>query len=165
MIDWINNLSGQFRDSGYAALTTFVMSLLALVVATASWVSSGRSNRRIIKIEEERDKERRTESKMARLIAQIVREPSQTSKTPHHYLEISNAGDSAASDIRVLLDGKPCSQHPTFVQGGNTIAVIGAKASARFMLAPALSIPLPNHVEITWNDDAGVDRKYETSLT
>jgi heme exporter protein D len=156
LLDW-------FGEAGHAAFAAFAVALGSLVVAMVDLVKSSRTQKRLLTIEEQRERDRLAETQKARLTARIVKEPSRN-RTPNYYLEIANNGEGEAREIRVTLDGAPVMEHRSVVMTGTDITQIGVRSSARYMLAPTQAIRLPRTVELAWVDDSGEPGHYRTTL-
>lgn len=155
-----------FDDAGNAALAAVAVSLVSVVVAVVALRKSSRTQRRLLEIEEQREQDRVSETRKARLVAQIVREePAPGQKTRNFYLEITNLGQSPAHDIDVSLDDGSVLDHPTMLQRTEEVRQVGSKSSFRYMLAPHMSARLPQNIKIAWQDDSGEPGHYETTLT
>ena len=156
-LDW-------FDDTGNAALAAVAVSFVSVVVSLIALRKSSTTQRRLLEIEEKREHDRVSETRRARFVARIVREPGQN-RTPNFYLEIENLGQSPAHDIDVSLDGAPVLKHPTMLQRTEEVQQVGPQSSFRYMLAPHSSARLPQSIQIAWADDSGERGKYETTLT
>jgi hypothetical protein len=86
--------------------------------------------RRLVEIEESRDKDRQKAISKAQLRASIENHGR------HNYrLVIENAGNSEARNVRIKMDGKPINEHPSSVAGDHEINLIGPHSQATRMLA------------------------------
>ncbi|MCH9034329.1 MAG: hypothetical protein IID42_07475 [Planctomycetes bacterium] len=158
VLDW-------FDDSGNAALAAVVVSTVAVIVSVVALRKSNKTQRRLLEIEEQREQDRISVTRKARVVARIVREePSSGRKTTSFYLEIENLGQSPAHDIDVSLDDGPVLKHPTMLQKTEEVRQVGPHSSFRYMLAPHSSARLPQSIKIAWEDDSGEPSHYETTL-
>ena len=152
-----------FRDSGYAAFTALALSAIAIVLSLISLLSSRRSNRRLIQIEEARDNAAQTASDSAVLRGHLVRAPSANGRSTNTALIIDNTGDGTARDIVMLLDAVPAAKHGAFMSG-NDFDLLGPQSSKRCSLAITSHSPTPTRIEISWTDDTGERKTYESTL-
>ena len=146
-------------ESGYAAFTSFGISVLSLIVAFCAWLSSSKANRRLIEIEEGRDREAERSEAKARLVAAIIN-PARHS----YHLEIRNEGSGQARGIKVTLDGNDVLQHPAVRKGQEVVTSLGPRSSFRYILAPSLSTRNPSEILIEWSDGSGDSGRYESHL-
>lgn len=170
-----------FGDAGHAALAACVVSILALVVSVLAWVTSWRTQKRQVEIEEAREQDRVLQARKAILVARIVREQraesrttlefgrrdthSSTTYSTYFHLEIENKGMAPARDISVALDGGPLCDHPSYVPEQPEVRLVGPQSAFRYELAPSFAARLPSAISIRWSDDSGEPGKYETTLT
>jgi len=154
----MKDLIQEWASPGYAAFASCVIAMLSLLVAVVALLYGNRLGRRIVAIEEQRDKERQLQQQRARLVASVC----QADRSSYH-LVIHNAGESAATNIRMQLDGAEPSTHPTFPD--QTLAtVLGPSASKGYFLAPSMSHSLPKSIRLQWCDDSGEDGYFESHL-
>jgi len=151
-----------FRDGGHAALAACAVSVLALVVSILAWVTSWRTQKRQVAIEDARELDRIAQTRKAQLVARIVREP------PVHptsfYLEVENKGTALARDVSITLDRTPVLGHAALMEGQEEVTCVGRLSLFRYGLY-APSCPYPRSIRITWSDDSGEPGLYETTLT
>lgn len=166
ILDW-------FDDAGNAALAAVTVSVVSALVSFASVVvavialrKSNRTQKRLLEIEEQREQDRVSETRKARLVAEIVREEFPLSPSSKRtFLEIENLGQSEAREIDVALDNGPATAHPTMLRRTEEIRHVGPQSSFRYTLAPDNATPLPKNVVIEWSDDSGERGRYESTLT
>ena len=151
-----------FRDSGYAAFTTFALSAVAIALSVMSLISSRRSNRRLIQIEEARDNAARRSSKSAILRGHLVRESNSNGRSAT-VLVVDNTGDGTARNIAMLLDGEPAADHRAFLRE-NDFEVLGPRSTKRCQLAITSHSPSPTQIQISWTDGTGESKTYESTL-
>jgi hypothetical protein len=148
-----------------------IVSIVALVVSLASvivaWRTShhqrrlqGRQNElqeRLVELETARERDRLRQARSAQLLASIERVEKGKPHVPRtdYFLKIVNHGQAAARDIRILLDGKPMSEHPLIIRGEPELAKLGPGAESRSYLAFTMGSDRVFDVRVTWNDEAG----------
>jgi hypothetical protein len=116
--------------------------------------------KRLLEIEEAREKERQQVTRKAQLSAHIE-EYGRNS----HRLVIGNAGNAEARNISLVMDGKPFDEHQAAVSGEGKISRIGAHSSATRLLGITMGCAPPFELEISWDDDSGEKGSYQTTLT
>jgi hypothetical protein len=164
----MNRLFDWFRDSGQAAFVASLLSFGAIVVSIVALRKSQKTQKRLVEIEEARERDRVAEKQKANLTARIDTEvlTSGTRRVTQYFLCIANEGAGEARAIKVKLDGVPLLKHqttqPTVKQ---EIDHVGPKSSFRYKLFTADQLRPPSEIEISWEDDSGEPGKYKTSLT
>jgi hypothetical protein len=63
------------------------------------------------------------------------------------------------------MDSQPLDEHRLFVGGQELITRLGPGADARYILAVAMGAPPLVTVQLTWEDDTGRPRTWESQLT
>ena len=116
--------------------------------------------KRLLAVEELRDKERKMTASKAQLRAKIDRSNKMSEK-----LLIENIGNSEARNINIIMDGKPFDEHKAAVSGDGQINYIGAHSQATRLLAMTFACAPPFELEISWEDDSGEPGRYKTTLT
>ena len=157
LLDW-------FSEAGHAAFAAFAMALGSLVVAMVALVKSSRTQKRLLTIEEQRERDRLAETKKARLTARITEQPSGPGGW-NGYLQIINEGKGEAREIQISLDGVPAMEHRSILKQQSPIRQVGPQSAARYVLDSAIGVPLPREVEMRWTDDSGEQGRYRTTLT
>ncbi len=150
-----------------AAWISAIIALAALGVAIVALVKSNRAQaagltlqRRMVVIEEERDQASAARSKQAILSARSAKTDRGGVR-----LVVRNDGHAEARNLRVELDGKPMSEHPTLVKGNDLCGVIGPRSEVSAVLGVHFGCSPPFDLAIVWDDDSGVARTYRTTLT
>ena len=154
----MNEFIQSWSDGGYAAFTNFGVAVLSLIVAICAWVSSSKANRRLIAIEEGRDRKADKAEAKARIVAGIVNPARHT-----YHLVIQNDGMGQARDIRITLDGREMLSHPA-VPRQELKTSLGPMSSVKYMLSPSLGTPNPSSIRIEWCDDSGDAGLFESHL-
>jgi len=80
-------------------------------------------------------------------------------------LYLVNEGKAEARNVRVMLGGKPLSEHPAAVQGDDMPTRIGPNSEVSCLLAITLGCAPPFEIEVRWDDDSGADHTYRGTLT
>ena len=138
----------------------FIVSVFALVISAIAEYTSWKTQRRLVAIEEDREKERQLASRQACL------RPELRKTGRHSYrLYIVNTGRAEARNVRVKLDGKPLAMHCAYVQGDEVPTHIGPDSEVSCLLALSLGCSPPFDIEIEWEDDSGLERTYRSTLT
>src|ERR1035438_6608094 len=83
----------------------------SLVVAIVAMTKANAVQRRIVEIEEQRDKHSRLESARAKLCPELRQMDSHSNR-----LYLVNRGQAEARNVRVEMDGKPLAEHPASVR-------------------------------------------------
>lgn len=149
--------------SSWASVVISALSLFVSVIAV--WKSSraqreaNDTQKRVVEIEEQRDRERRERACQADLRPQLRRSDELWR------LYLINRGQAEARNVRVTLDGEPLHEHPVGTMGGMPTQV-GPNSEVSCVLIFGLGIPGPPFsIEIKWDDDFGTDRTYRGTLT
>jgi hypothetical protein len=147
--------------------SSIVISVVAVAVAIYFGIKThhlGKENadlqRRLVKIEEAKEYERKKATSKAKLQAAIVDYGQR-----NHRLVIENTGDCEARNINLIMDGKPFEEHQAAVSGEGKINHIGPHSSATKLLALTTGCAPPFELEIYWDDDSGEKGRYQTTLT
>lgn len=143
-----------------------LISLAALGVAIWSVITSRRTSteqrklqERFLSLESVRERDRQTGARSAKLRAEIER------RAGSHRLLLRNDGPNDARAITVSMDSQPLDEHRLFVGGQELITRLGPGADARYILAVAMGAPPLVTVQLTWEDDTGRPRTWESQLT
>ena len=159
----MDSLLEWFRDPAHTAFAAFALSLIAIVVSITAWITSWRTQKRHLAIEEARDRDRVTQRRKANLTAQLLKEPRPGH--PAFFLEVRNDGPAEARDISVTLDDQPFLEHPVSPDNLEAIHQLGSAAHFRYPLVVAMGQAGPYKLHITWSDDSGEAGSYLTTLT
>ena len=141
--------------NGAVAITSLVTSFVALAVAVWAHLREHRLGKRMLALEEAREKDRRLARQKADLSATLDRDR----------LYIENKGLSEAQELAVFLDGQPALQHPAVVQRQEEVRQLGPGSCCHYLLGISFQTKAPRHIEITWADDSGEPGLYRTTLT
>jgi hypothetical protein len=161
-MNWFNGLLRVFRDAGYAALITTaltsVISVAALIISIVSLRSSNRTSRRLIEIEEGRDRLASKQAAKAKITSMLNRQGSS------YRLTIFNEANGEAREIRVTLDGIGIVGNPAVLRGQAEKRRLGPRSSFYYNLVVSQSFPKPKTIRIEWQDDSGEAGLYESDL-
>jgi len=150
--------------SSWATVILGGLSLIVSIIALRKGIRAQREANaaqfRIIKIEEQREQERRLELLQAKLQPQLRK-----TERGSYRLYLINFGMAEARNIRVRLDGKELSNHDAFIQGENMPTHVGPGAEISCLLAITSHCSPPFEIEVQWDDDSGRSRVYSTTLT
>jgi hypothetical protein len=138
--------------------------VIAVIVSVAARITSWRTQKWQVAIEQARERDRLKQTRKALLVAKIIREPGRNDSTDW-YLEIENRGAAAAGDIAIMLDGASLGQHRAVLRRKEEVRHVGALWSFRYRLCLSSSARLPQHIGITWADGSGERGDYEFTLT
>jgi hypothetical protein len=137
-----------------------------LVSALALWLG-WRNQKRIINIEESRDRDRRVEGKKARLKAHIEEKERRVSGSiaihRTHYLVVENEGSGEAYNINLQINGKSVPEC-AFIAKAPEVKQVGPRSPFSYELK-GFAQHLPLDVRISWKDNSGEDGSYSTMLT
>jgi hypothetical protein len=147
-------------------ILTFFVAVLALGVSILSAVSSRNTAKRqnelqeqLLGLERNRDATRTREGRRANVRAAVQNAGGDCR------LIVMNEGPATAQNVRVELDSVPLFQHDLAVLGEQEVTLLGSGAYARYLLAPSLGSAPTVHARITWDDDSGEARSWESELT
>lgn len=159
--------------STVVAITISILSLL--LSAIAIWVSkwthdrSHKLQKRIVCLEEEREKDRQIEKGKAYLTAKIEKEELSRSGTSRiyrkYFLVIENKGLSEARNVELLLKEEAVEGNPLLHNIQQEVNHIGPQSSFRYEFSNGFIRELPLPVVIAWHDDSSESGKYQTTLT
>ena len=144
----------------------FVTGLIALFVSIWSVLSARRTaniqnslQERLLALETAREQDRQREARSAQVRAEVHR-------TGRDWrLIILNEGSATARNVAIQLDGAPLMVHTLIPQGQEEVRMLGPGGSARYLLAPAMGKPMTVEARITWDDDSGEIRSWESQLS
>jgi len=155
------------------AITISILSLL--ISGIAIWVSIWTHNRshklqkRIVCLEEEREKDRKIEKGKAYLTAKIEKEELSRNGTSRiyrkYFLVIENKGLSEARNIELLLKDQAIPGNLIFQNVQQEVSQVGPQSSFRYEFSDSFMRELPLPIGINWQDDSGESCKYQTILT
>lgn len=145
--------------SEWISAGSLVVAIIALIVSVLSNRKANATQERLVEIEEQREKDRQAQRLSAQLRAELRK------KGNSYRLVIINQGDAEARNVRVMMDGKPLSEHNVAVSNDRLPDVVGANAEVSCLLAITQGNAPPFDIEIKWDDDSGNDKEYRTTLT
>ncbi|MGH9428066.1 MAG: hypothetical protein ACRD2L_17425 [Terriglobia bacterium] len=152
-----------FLDSGHANLVTYALSVVAIAVSVFAWITSWQTQKRLVVIEEARERDRLKHASKAKLRAELVREPG--SRRMRELLRVYNDGEVEARNVAIKLAGKPLLEHPAVPGGTTEIKKVGPRSQIQYVIAVTLDNAPPWEFELTWTDDSGQEGSYRTTLT
>lgn len=151
----------------YISFASLVLAFGSFCVAIMAYRKSAKTQdknlelqQRIVQIEEGRDQVALTIARSATLRAEL-----RVSGRNSYRLCIVNDGSSMARNVRVELGGMPLVDHPVFPRGVEIPKLIGPKSEINCVLAIPLNCAPSFVLRVLWDDDSGVNRKFETTLT
>ncbi len=139
-------------------------SLIVSVIAVrkSSWAQREAiaAQKRIVEIEEQREKERHTRSLQAQLQPRLRK-----SSTGSCRLYLSNSGKAEACNVEVILDDKALDEHCASVKGDSIPTRIEANSEVSCLLNITFKCAPPFGIEVKWDDASGTGRIYRGILT
>lgn len=146
-------------------LTLLVAALALFVSILAVWLSTRASGhqtelqRRLVALEDARDRDRLRDAKRAHVRAEIVRDGRS------YLLIVANDGPGTARGLKTLLDAQPCLEHPLAIRSQQEVSRLGPGARAEYHLAVMMGSPRKVHARVMWEDDTGEAGAWESELT
>jgi hypothetical protein len=77
---------------------------------------------------------------------------------------VLNEWQATARILKVELDDGPLLAHPLILRGQEEVTKLGSSASARYLLAPTMGSTMKVDARVTWDDDSGDRRSWESQL-
>ena len=152
-------------ESLIAILSVFV-SVASLLVAWLAFKKSSKAQseanslqKKLIAIEQKREEDRLSELRQAKLVGRMQKREG---KSP--LFVVTNDGEVAARNIRVLFDDRPYKEHPYALNGSTISDLIGPGSESSCIVALTGQGPTKGKILILWDDEHGVNRKYETTI-
>jgi len=155
------NFADWFGNPGNSEFFASILSLVSLFIAIAAMIISWRTQKRIVEIEEARERDRLKDMRKADLIARFVKDVADR-------LIIENKGPGEAREISIQLNGRPLSEFPAFVGNQPEIHSVGPYSSFHYLMAFCIgleSMVYAPEITINWTDDSGEPGVYHTTLT
>jgi hypothetical protein len=153
---------------GIGDIISLILAGLSLFVSAAAFCVSWRNQKRILDIEESRDRDRRIAGKRAHLKAYIEEKERKVSGSiaihRTHYLVVENDGSGEASNVNLQIKGKPVSECTFIIVKAPEVKQVGPRSSFSYELK-GFAQHLPLDVRISWEDDSGEGGSYSTMLT
>ncbi len=149
------SLSGLVLSTG-----SLVVSIIALWKSSHAQHEANAAHKRLVEIEEQREKDRQAQLGQAKLRPELRK----TSRGSHR-LYIVNHGDVEARNIRVEVDDTPLIGHPAAVQGSPMPGFVGPHCEISCQLGLHLGCAPPFKIRVKWDDDLRKNREIETALT
>jgi len=135
-------------------------SIIAIFISRKAHREAITVQRRIVEIEEQRERDRQ----LSELKASLHPRLRKTDRGLYR-LHVVNSGKGLARNVRVTLDGKRLVEHGTAVQGGEIPALIGPNSEVSCLLVITLGCAPPFKIEVEWDDESGKDRIFQGTLT
>jgi len=119
--------------NGVASTISLIVSVIAVAVAVWAHWREHRLGKRMLALEEARERDRRVKKQKAQLVARLNRDR----------LYIENKGESEAREVTVLLDGKPVLKHPAVLGGQEEVRQVGPRSRFHYLLGISFQTPAP----------------------
>lgn len=145
--------------SAWISAGSLVVAIIALITSVFASRKANATQQRLVEIEEQREEDRQKQKLSAELRAELRK------KGNSYRLVIINEGDATARNVRVMMGGKPLSEHAVSGSNDGLPDVVGAHSEVSCLLAISMGNAPPFKVEVKWDDDSGNDREYRTTLT
>jgi len=151
------------------SIVAVTISAVAVVVSMWTHIRSHKLQKRIVALEEARERDRLTDKRKAYLVAKIVKE--ELARSGHsrifrkYYLVVENKGLSEARNITLLLADTPLLKHSAVIDSLTEVKQIGPQSFFRYEFKQEFMRTLPLKVDITWEDNSDEPGKYTTTLT
>jgi hypothetical protein len=127
-----------------------IISILAIGISIFTWFRSHKIDRA------RRDDEERDQNS-AVLRAHLERDPGK--------LVVENIGNSEARNISIRIDNNPILEAPGIQVPDGRNYIIGPHSHISFRVSLTFQIPVPQSIEITWDDDDSTGKNYRNSLS
>lgn len=147
-------------DPGHQALAALALSIASMIGSIYAWRKSSGNEKRLLEIEESRERDRLEGKSKASLVANLIREPG-----GRDLLKIVNHGGSEAREILIKFDGQLLEHHPVSFKNQLPPSIVGAHGNASILLAVSKDCAPPYDLEMTWQDDSGQPGAFRTTLT
>ena len=154
-------------EPGKEEFTSLLLAAAAIAVSIIAICLNRKTQKRLLSIEENREKESDYKKKKALLIARGVKELHSKGGCSF-YLILENIGDAGAREVNVLCDGIPVHKHKAMntEEPIKEKLEIGQNSWVRYLLVTGMKdAPFPNQVEIKWQDDTGEEGYYCTDMS
>lgn len=148
-----------FEQSRFSNFLSFAVSITSLIVAGLALRSSHHTSRRMVEIEEERDKQAGKEAARAKLVAHTRPEG-----THQKAIVISNVGAGDARNVQILFDGAAPIDRLNSKSSENIKELLRSQASIVMVYIPTRDKPPPKMIRLAWEDASGETGLYESDL-
>lgn len=138
---------------------SLVVAIIALIVSALSHRKANSIQQQLFEIENQRQNDRQKQKLSAQLFTELHKEGNR------YRLVLINQGYAEARNIRVMMDGKPLSEHKVAVSNDRLPDLVGANSEVSCLLRITLESGPPFNIEVKWDDDSGNDKEYRTILT
>jgi len=147
------------------SILSIVISAIAIIVAIWTHSRSHKLQKRIVNLEETRERDRLNTKQKANLTAQIKREKTVRGIEVNNaeFLVIENKGFAEARNITVKLDKKPLLEHKVTADR-KEVKIIGPQSQIQYRLLFTMQVYPPFEIDITWEDDSREPGKYRSTL-
>jgi len=139
---------------------SLIMSTIAVWISSRAQSKAVAAQKRIVEIEEQREKEKFFEAKQASLRPELRK-----TQRGSYRLYLVNHGKAEARNIRIKLDGTRLAEHCAGEWNDPVPGFLGPGAECSVLLSIGFDCVPPFEFEIVWDDDYGVHRTYRTMLT
>lgn len=140
-----------------------ILSLIAVVVSVVACITSWRTQKRLVVVEESRERDRLKHARKAKLRAELVHELH--GRSSGEKLRIYNDGDSEAREMVLILDGKPIREHPAVVDIESEVNRVSPHSHVQYLVALTRGTYPPWDLQVAWVDDSGESGTYRTTIT
>lgn len=147
-----------FRDSAIVSIVQALLAVAALVVSIYAIRKSHRTERRMLEIEEAREKDRLQQANRAFVKAYVE-------KGQRTFLVLENSGESEAREIELKLDGQPVLQHPVVIKSQPEHRQLSPKSSVKYIVEPIWGNSINCEIEINWMDNTGEKGNNNNTVT
>jgi hypothetical protein len=151
------------RQAAKEAHTDQQAANLAAVRSASAAEQANTIQKRLVEIEEKRERQKAVSSKKAILTAAIQRSGDKSS----YALIVSNRGACPAKDIEVFVNDQPLNDWKEFLTKIPEDCKIGPGGTFQsiFLLFRAGKLMPPYHVILRWSDESSARRGWESTLT
>ena len=165
VLDW-------FSEPGYAAFAAFAVAVGSLVVAIVALVKSSRTQKRLLTIEERRERDRVAAQRRAELRVRLERrvrsfespvEERAFIPSARYYVFLRNEGHAEAREVRVTFDGRK--DIPNVCERPDSNTIRPGEEVRWCLTALRRQRALPSQIEVFWEDGLGEARSYRAPLT
>lgn len=127
-----------------------IISILAIILSIFTWYRSH-------KIDRARRDDEQSDQNSVVLRAHLERDPGK--------LVVENIGNSEARNISIRVDNNPILDAPGIQVPVGRDYLIGPHSHISFRVSLNFQIPVPQYIEVTWDDDDSTGKTYRNSLS
>ena len=142
------------------------LSIVTIGVAIIAIIISARTQKKLLNIEDQREKDRIYQKNKAYLVARGIKEFHTCGSS--FYLKIENVSCAEARDIEVICDNTPVWEHPAIHKGSaeKECKILGPNSFFRYLLIEECKdFTHPKNIEIIWTDDSGEKGRYNSQIS